>query len=138
MGRSSWKTSCDALIVRQTHLSQSKFPVTKGTLYQPVNKVQEKDRAMASAELEQAACSPEDTGAGGSALSLDTSRVTVTFLSAFLFPVAHEQTVRFGPDLTEISQRGFFSRRLGRIQAAGRRNLLSASAEGCMNSTGCW
>lgn len=75
-GRSSWKTSCDALTVRQTQLSQSKLRVTKGTLCQPVNKVpcQEKDRASSPAmglpELEQAACSPEDTGAGGSALSL--------------------------------------------------------------------
>lgn len=60
---------------------------------------QEKDKdsspAIVSAELEQAVCSPEDTGAGGSALSLDTSRVTVTFLSALLFPGAHEQTCPF-------------------------------------------
>lgn len=84
---------------------------------------------MVSAELEQAACSPEDTGAGGSALSLDTSRVTVTFLSALLFPGAHEQTDHFEPDLREVSLREVFSCRLGRIQAAVRRDLLSASAE---------
>lgn len=86
----------------------------------------------------QAACSPEDTGAGGSALSLDTSRVTVTFLSAPLFPGAHEQFVHFEPDLREVSQKEFFSCRLGRIEAAVRRNLLSASAEGCLSSTRCW
>lgn len=43
--------------------------------------------------------------------------------------------VHFEPYLREVSHREFFPCRLGRIQAAVRRNLLSDSAEGCMNNT---
>lgn len=55
-----------------------------------------------------------------------------------LYPGAQELAVCFQPDLTEMSQKELFSRRLGSIQAAGRKNLASVSAEGHLNGSRCW